>query len=213
MYSYLPTRPGQNPRCSSKARASDDPIIETFFEPLFQSIAERFGIGGYPQRSVVSRAEDIGGWMSPDELEFLRQLASGASDFTEIGSWKGRSTFAIAEACTGTVYAVDRWESDDVFHQFQRNLARFPNVCVCRMDSQAAADSLPETDVVFIDGAHDYYSVRTDLRTWKSKATRILCGHDFNWCGVRRAVAEELGSATIHRGPGSIWLTEQTEAD
>ncbi len=51
-------------------------------------------------------------------------------------------------------------------------------------------------DFIYIDGAHDYRSVRADLHAWYPKLTDrgILAGHDFDdkphHAGVGRAVAE-----------------------
>jgi glycosyltransferase involved in cell wall biosynthesis len=67
-----------------------------------------------------------------------------------------------------------------------------------------------EFDLIFIDGAHDYESVKADIVAWKSlvKVGGILSGHDYwNWGeheGVGRAVDEAFpGVATC----GSVWWT------
>jgi len=51
-------------------------------------------------------------------------------------------------------------------------------------------------DFVFIDAAHDYESVRDDIRRWLPmvKTGGWLCGHDYpNFPGVVRAVDEAFG--------------------
>jgi hypothetical protein len=50
-------------------------------------------------------------------------------------------------------------------------------------------------DFVYIDGLHDYESVKTDLEAWYPKVAtgKLLCGHDYNksdWPGVVKAVDE-----------------------
>lgn len=47
-------------------------------------------------------------------------------------------------------------------------------------------------DVVYLDGEHDYGSVREDIEAWLPKANRFLAGHDYTtqWPGVQKAVDE-----------------------
>jgi hypothetical protein len=47
--------------------------------------------------------------MSTIELNWLAERASKANVVVEIGSWKGRSTKALAMATPGVVYSVDHW--------------------------------------------------------------------------------------------------------
>jgi hypothetical protein len=70
-----------------------------------------------------------------------------------------------------------------------------------RLDSLSAARLFPDNSLsfAFIDGAHGYQSVLTDLQTWWPKICPdgVLCGHDYgvygdadgSW-GVRQAVDE-----------------------
>lgn len=66
------------------------------------------------------------------------------------------------------------------------------------LDSVKAADHFKDgsLDFVYIDGSHDYDSVRDDLRAWFPKISPggIIAGHDFDdhqlHEGVRRAVVE-----------------------
>jgi predicted O-methyltransferase YrrM len=77
-------------------------------------------------------------------------------------------------------------------------------------------DSLPgyldgktKFDLIFIDGAHDYESVKADIEI----ATRhivlggIICGHDFNmFKGVSEAAIEFEVDAIC----GTVWWKEMT---
>ena len=162
--------------------------------------------------------EAIQGWMTPAELQWLYATASRMDSVVEIGSWKGRSTFALCQACPGPVYAVDHWlgseserngphleaQTGDVFGQFLRNVGHFQNLRVIRKDSAIAAKELPEADMVFIDAEHTYDAVVRDIRAWRGKARRLICGHDADWAPVLQAVIDELGN--VGRGPGSIWF-------
>lgn len=164
-----------------------------------------------------ARAQQIDGWMTDEELACLSGLAASAESVVEIGCWKGRSTFALLSSCRGPVYAVDHWQGSegerrgphreavagDVFAEFIQNVGHFRNLKVIREASTTAAAIAPDSDVVFIDGSHDYESVLADIRAWKPKAQKVLCGHDYQWSGVARAVAEELGAVQV---VGTIWI-------
>lgn len=162
-------------------------------------------------------AKSIEGWMTEEELACLTGLAAACDSVTEIGSWKGRSTFALLSACKGPVYAVDHWKGSkdevygphaeavtgDVFNQFMQNVGHFPNLKVRQKSSLDAIPLVPNCDLVFIDGSHDYDSVAADIKAWRPKARKILCGHDYNWPGVKQAVDELVGEV---RTVGSIWI-------
>ena len=65
-------------------------------------------------------------------------------------------------------------------------------------------------DLVFIDAAHDYESVRADIAAWqpKLKSNGILAGHDYSrpWPEVVSAVEEEFGERTSVYG--ACWYIE-----
>jgi hypothetical protein len=165
-------------------------------------------------------AEEVEGWMSPQELAFLKGAAENVESVIEVGSWKGRSTFALLTGCDGPVYAVDHWlGSEDeragahaeaatgaVWAQFMANVGQFPNLRVIRKPSLQAVFEAPEADLVFIDAGHRYDEVRADLRAWRPKASKLICGHDFDQPDVARAVREELGEPD--GVVGSIWFKE-----
>jgi len=63
------------------------------------------------------------------------------------------------------------------------------------MDSIRAANCYPSQwfDFVYIDAAHDYKSVKADIKAWlpKIKSGGWLCGHDYGYFdGVTKAVDE-----------------------
>jgi hypothetical protein len=51
-------------------------------------------------------------------------------------------------------------------------------------------------DFVFIDGAHDYQSVKEDIEHWFPKVKRggYIAGDDYNWETVKLAVIEFFGN-------------------
>jgi hypothetical protein len=163
-------------------------------------------------------AEEIQGWMSVAELDWLRDVASRVSSIVEVGCWKGRSTHALLESCPGPVYAVDHWMGsqderetqhfearypDRVFRQFLGNVGHFKNLHVIRCNSVVASRLVPDVDMVFIDGCHLKEEVLADIRAWRPKTKVLMCGHDIGYASVANAVLEELGDFTM--GAGAIW--------
>lgn len=146
----------------------------------------------------------IWGWMSPVELEWLRNVAGTMRSVVEIGSLHGRSAFALLTGCTvdqtppGVVYAIDLWDDEHrkSFPSFAGHTAQFTNVVAVKANSVDAARWLPDVDMVFIDGDHHYESVVADLDAWLPKTRRLICGHDYydtdEW-KVKQAVDERFG--------------------
>jgi len=186
---------------------------------------------------ALQEAKRIEGWMYDSELAWLSRTASQQQTVVEIGSWKGKSTYAICSGTAGEVYAVDHWAwkqvhedaegnrqyqrtgqdetSDDVYKDFVSNIVdKFPNVLAIRKTGLEAAKTLPDADMVFIDDSHEYEEFKANLLTWLPKAKRIICGHDYSQdpghAGVVKAVNEVFG-ARVRVAPGTtIWFVDLT---
>lgn len=162
------------------------------------------------------RIPNIEGWMSNKEMMFLYNTALEMGSVIELGSWQGRSTHAIASGCSGLVYAIDHWKGssdsvteemakeNDIFSIFKNNIKGFNNIVIVNKDINEAIDDIPNVDMVFIDAAHDFDSVKRDIETWMPKAKKVICGHDYsdNWPGVKKAVDLLVGDIEL---VGSIW--------
>jgi glycosyltransferase involved in cell wall biosynthesis len=165
----------------------------------------------------LTGAEAIEGWMASDELKCLEGMAKLVDDVVEIGSWKGRSTYALLSNCKGTVYAVDTFEgciedkatieeakAISIEEVFLKNVGHFANLKTMKMTSLEAAAQIESADMIFIDGSHEYEDVLADIKAWLPKAKKIICGHDYtNHPGVKRAVDELIGPVTLCN---SIWI-------
>ena len=148
---------------------------------------------------------DVPGWLLVNEGKELTRLAKGKR-VLEIGSYCGLSTVCLARSAREVV-ACDYFDGrgtdrlTDTFPMFQECLKRHGvagKVEVCSPDAEFPE---PEYDLVFIDGAHDYESVRRDIiRASRVLApTGLLVFHDYReypqqdgrWDeGVNRAVRE-----------------------
>jgi len=163
--------------------------------------------------------------MDEVELLWLADRAKECHKIIEVGSWMGRSTTALAEHTPGVVFAVDTWQGAPeipqdmvgpqgwLFRQFQENTKGLPVIPI-QMPSVEAAGlfkraGLADFDMIFIDAAHDYESVKADILAWQPllKSGGLFCGHDYGvFPGVDRAVTELLGS--IKLPAYSIWVKE-----
>lgn len=179
-------------------------------------------IGPEPTPGHPVAGMHIWGWMHPDELTWLHATAQEMDSVAEIGCLHGRSAYALLSGCPGPVYCVDPWDDvDDLsYASFLGNCGQFPNLQAVRGRSPTAASSVPDIDMVFIDGDHEYESVIADIRAWLPKARKLICGHDYNhpgFPGVRAAVDELFGDQVRPAigdgwgdGTNSIWTVEVT---
>lgn len=158
---------------------------------------------------------EIWGWMSPAELEWLGAQAATMDSVAEIGVLHGRSAFALLTACKGSVFCVDPWDDvkDHSLPSFKSYCGHFPNLRIVRGYSPAAADDVPNIDMTFIDGNHDYPQVVADITAWLPKTRKLICGHDYQnvdggFPGVAQAVHELFPGQFTNPPNTSIWVVE-----
>lgn len=155
----------------------------------------------------------IWGWMAPAELEWLHEQAKRMGSVVEVGSLRGRSSYALATGCKGPVYCIDPF--DDPYGEcliaFTKNVGYLSNVITIKGRSPEASFRIPDpVDMVFIDGAHDLESVLADIDGWLPRCRRLICGHDFDHAGypdVRTAVVQRFGERTTNPVE-MIWAVE-----
>ena len=139
-------------------------------------------------------------------------IGDNNAQLVEIGSYCGESGEIIANIFpNSTLNCVDPWEKyteDDytwnldeqeiVLNQaelvFDLALARCPNMKKNKMSStQYVTSLLPESiDFVYIDGNHQYSSVKEDLINYseKVKIGGIIAGHDYPFPPIQKALSE-----------------------
>ena len=173
-------------------------------------------------------------WMSERETRWLIDHAQKGEAFVEVGCWKGVTTRNLGIHAPQTrIYGIDNFMGSQehhnpnspnyeprlkdehwLFNECKENTQELQNVSILSMDSVGAAQMFKEMQIrpecVFIDASHEYDDVKTDIEVWLPivKDGGILCGHDLNWPGVRRAVEELLPGAAPVAGT-SIWMYEK----
>lgn len=156
--------------------------------------------------------EGIEGWFSLAQAvalqKIVKHLPSG-SKVVELGSYKGRSSVAIASVlpANSILYCVDHFQGSEehkksnldrnLLAAFTKNIEQFgvkDKISTLSMTTtEAAAKFDPESlDLVLVDAAHDYDSVKADLLNWYPKIKPggfLLCDdYEVGWPGVIRAV-------------------------
>jgi len=161
------------------------------------------------------KGNKIPGWMSYNELVWLYLVARKMNSIVEVGSWKGRSSHALASGCRGKVYLVDDFSQDPQIHpnveqELRANMSQFKNVEIVKMKSVEAASLFPDNsiDMVFIDAAHDRQSVYNDIQAWYPKCRKLLCGHDYERKSVKLGIQD---TNFVPRQEGeNIWVIDKT---
>jgi len=132
----------------------------------------------------------------------LVRACGDLASVVEVGSYRGVSTEVLC-LFAAQVYAVDPWtDMDAIWQQFVERMRGYPHLEILREPSITAATQFADgsLDLVYVDGAHDYESVRADLNAWrpKIKPGGWIAGHDYSPLieagSVIRAVDEVLGS-------------------
>lgn len=170
-----------------------------------------------------------------DYANVYQELVDRAQPYdliVEIGSLLGKSACDLAlrirksEKKGVLVVCVDTWpycyQSEGSKLVIENPYGIFlANIVQCRVQDliqpiratsiQAARIVRNQLASVFIDGCHEYASVKADIEAWlpKVKSGGILAGHDFSgtYPGVTRAVKEKFGDHLRYRG--QCWIHDK----
>lgn len=158
-------------------------------------------------RELLSIVESIEGWLSEPEQLALLHLPSQVDHLTggivEIGSFKGKSTIALALGSSvmsrkkRPIYAIDPFVVPPyTFFEAnvkQHGLEKF--IKPIKKHSNKAYKECPKTiAVLFVDGDHEYMTVKHDINHYAARVVKggLIAFHDYSsyWPGVVKAVNE-----------------------
>lgn len=154
--------------------------------------------------------ERIGGWISIEEAKYLYTKASEQEGFiVELGSWKGKSTYALACAVRDSgkppMISVDRFTGSSehravgrevwTFPDYRDNLKRvgvFPNHVITIIgDTVQTARLFADESLGFLfhDASHELELVKDDFKAWLPKVRKdgLICVHDLTRGAVYHA--------------------------
>jgi predicted O-methyltransferase YrrM len=172
---------------------------------------------------IVDLTQNVEGFLSQNgenlrEGEVLYHLAKSlppSARAVEIGSWMGKSTIWISKglqeiSSESRLFAIDPHTGSEEHQSDKKAVWTFPKfeqniknagvgsfVIPLTMTSEEGANHVEELlDFAFIDGAHDYESVKNDFETWfpKMKVGAVMAFHDsfVGWPGVQRFVDRSI---------------------
>lgn len=143
----------------------------------------------------------------------IQEKAKHNSVWVEIGTHTGESAaLFLGFRYITTLHCVDVVKSPFSVKRLKEDI--FKGRCVLHeKPSLSFAKEIPSADVVYIDGAHNYEAVKSDIIAWYDKIPSggVLAGHDYNpvgWPGVVKAVDEFLANnqeLTLQKYVDSSW--------
>jgi predicted O-methyltransferase YrrM len=157
-----------------------------------------------PKRDALQGYLTIEGWLSPAEANGLYELAASLkldAVVVEIGSWKGKSTYCIAQGLRqGVIHCIDPFNAagdpgnkeiyekakgeKSLLQQFQENLATTPpgvKINTLKGYSTEFVGKIKNIDFLFIDGDHSVDGCRFDFEHYATdlKPGGFLAFHDY----------------------------------
>lgn len=168
----------------------------------------------YPQLEVSQLyriIESIPGWLTNLEQTALLHLPAFVDyldgEIVEIGSYKGKSTVALALGSKWismrkrSIYAIDPFvptrDYRDYLNDFQKNIqgSHLVNYVIpIKKSSHEAILECPEhISALFVDGDHNYLNVKKDIELYAPRvvAGGIIAFHDYTtYQDVKKAVHE-----------------------
>jgi predicted O-methyltransferase YrrM len=164
-------------------------------------------------KEIQKITKEIDGWLSNEEGELLYNLAKKCDKngvIVEIGSWKGKSTIWLAKGSLAgqniKIFSIDHHEGsfdeekkNSTFEIFKENIknARIENIVqsIVKKSHAAALEFKKNVNLIFIDGGHDYQTVKQDFNDWFSKLNDggVMLFHDSTTRkGVWKVVSKNL---------------------
>lgn len=169
----------------------------------------------------------------------LDNLPKTKLNIAEVGVFKGRGTalinvFLKNKNVEYNYYAIDHFKGSEDFFQTLPNehkegidyypiafenlkkfLADNNNVSLIKNNSIEESKNYSDGffNIVYLDGSHDYVSVKNDILAWipKIKQGGFLCGDDYStgWPGVKNAVDNIFSEKVVIKGPDQ-WAVKIT---
>lgn len=171
---------------------------------------------GSSRKNLLASYSAIDGWLTPAEAHGLFEIAGLLKKnavVLEIGSWKGKSTFCIAQGLKhGIINCIDPFNaageegSKEIYEktkgektlleQFKTNLIKIPSsvkIKTFQGYSHEFVGNINNIDFLFIDGDHSIEGCRYDFENYENEINigGYLAFHDYD------ATRPELGPTWV----------------
>jgi len=164
-------------------------------------------------KEIQKITKEIDGWLSNEEGELLYNLARKCGKdgvIVEIGSWKGKSTIWLAKGSLAgsniKIFSIDHHQGsfdeekkNSTLEVFTKNIrkAEVENIVqpIVKKSHEAALEFKKSVNLIFIDGGHDYGTVKQDFDDWFEKLNNggVMLFHDSTTRkGVWKVVSKNL---------------------
>ena len=197
---------------------------------LAKTQVPRLDVDDPEEGADLAQVDATEGWLSLAEARALRRLArevGAGRSIVEVGSYRGRSTVALAlgarRGSGAIVYAVDphapfvgarggRFGPQDRA-AFYANVVRAgvgESIALVGLPSSMAARGWTRADVglLFLDGDHRYEAVRADFEAWAPHLSEgaIVAFDDCDFADVARLIGEleSVGRVRAIGGEGKV---------
>lgn len=144
----------------------------------------------------LKELDNIEGWLFEEEAELLHDIAKRVPPnlfWCEIGSWKGKSTVAMAQSGSKGI-AIDWFKGNietansDTMKEYFNNIKEYSmNITTLPFKSFEVVDLIKDNSIylLFIDGEHTYEAVKRDFEMFLPKVVSkgYIVIHDIEFKG------------------------------
>lgn len=177
------------------------------FQPVYTSMVEKFGDN--------SLFVEIGAWLGKSTAYMAVEIANSKKNikFDVIDTWEGSTGSADTEWYNEIISGLDM-SPYQTFLENTRPVKKYIRPIMGYSYDIVSDYADNSIDFLFIDGAHDYDSVKKDIHDWypKIKFNGMIGGHDYGnntFPGLIKAVNEFFGQENVTHIQPSAWLVDK----
>ncbi len=155
--------------------------------------------------------------------DLIKENVNESTVMVEVGSFAGVSSELFALHCH-KISCIDSWKpyieipSEFIIEaeaRFEKVRLRYDNISKLKFTSSEAAPLFLDNclDLVYIDAAHDYESIKNDINLWlpKIKPGGFIAGHDIVLKPVKFCIDEIFGENNYKTYPDTSWIFKVPE--
>ena len=177
------------------------------FQPVYTSMVEKFGDN--------SLFVEIGAWLGKSTAYMAVEIANSKKNikFDVIDTWEGSTGSVDTDWYNEIISGLDM-SPYQTFLENTRPVKKYIRPLIGYSYDLVSDYADNSIDFLFIDGAHDYDSVKKDINDWypKIKSNGMIGGHDYGnntFPGLIRAVNEFFGQENVTHIKPSAWLVDK----